>query len=301
MIDISRLLSALQISVKRQGMRLWSTCPSPEHDDHDPSWFMWDKPDDPTRHGRHRCFGCGFSGGPSALVAAAFGCSWQEAKDWLAAGDLDVPILAVELEMRPVRKARFKLPPGVTFPTFDKWPTPFRRYAQGRGIGADSVERWGIGFAVGGQLHGRIVIPVREPDGFVRSYQARTIFKGETKYLTPAGVRPGSILGVEHWTEDRTRLVVVEGPLDAIAVDRATGLSVAALLGSEPTPSQLSRLATFDRVDVLTDPDKAGDKAADRISGLSRWSQLRRIRLPVGEDAASIGDVELRRLLQSPG
>jgi len=303
-IDLDRLLDALKIQTKRQGARLWAQCPNPDHDDHDPSWFVWNKPDDPDKHGRHRCFGCGFGGGPLALVVAVFGCEWREAKAWLKAGDLDVPILALELEVRPTRRRTFKIPEGVRFTPIDRWPTPFRRYALGRGIGSEEVEKWSIGYAVDGDLRGRLVVPVREPDGVVRSYQARTILPGQTKYLTPTGIRSGSILGVEFWPEDhheRKRVVVIEGPIDAIAVRRATGLPVGALLGSEPNPSQLARLATFDQVDVLTDADAAGDKAARALEGLGRWVKLRRLVLPRGKDAASAGDATLRGLLHYPG
>ena len=303
MIDVPALLAALGIrEEKRSGRRRWARCPRVDHPDRDPSWAIWDEPG-ARRHASHRCFGCGWHGGPAALVAEVMDVTLGEARGWLRDGGLDVPSDSAEIEVLAPRvpgagPGEVVLPAGVRWTGWDDWPTVARRYLEHRGFGAATVARWGLGVAPKGPLEGRIVLPVRDHAGRLVSWQARSYVGAEPRYLTATDGARGTMFGPALWTSERGWVVVVEGPFDALAVDRATGGdAVAALLGSDPSPRQLSSLATFGRVIVATDADAAGDKAAAAVAGLARWTRVERVVLPPGSDPADLEDSALRALL----
>lgn len=298
-VDVPRLLQALGVGYEAKGARLWSRCPNPEHDDHDPSWFIWNSPGE-DRHARHRCFGCGFHGGPVGLVAELLGLEHSKAKEWLERGELDVPLLDVSVVMLEPGRGRVRLPDGVVVGRgLDEWPTVARRYAEDRGLDDELVRRWRVGYALRGDLRGRLVLPVLGPGGKLVGYQGRTFLGGDhVRYLHPPAGRP-VVYGQHLWPPhgERRRVVAVEGPFDAVAVDAATRLPVGALLGSEVHPRQLLALSTFDRVTVLTDADEAGDKAASSLESLCRHVELDRVTLPEGLDPDDLVRGDLRELL----
>jgi 5S rRNA maturation endonuclease (ribonuclease M5) len=60
----------------------------------------------------------------------------------------------------------------------------------------------------------------------------------------------------------------------------------------------LAALRSFQQVDILTDPDKAGERAAGEIYGaLARWTKVRRIELERGTDANTLTQDELAVIL----
>ncbi len=302
MIDLRRLLSELGIRVEKTGGgRLWAKCPLPDHPDKDPSWSIFDSPSDPRRHASSYCFGCHTWSSPAELVAAVRGVSHSEARAWLR-HELDIPTLNVAVEVQPVRMTRSAtIPAGVRWGVpWDDWPTLARRYLSGRRHGSEMIDRWRLGFARDGKLAGRIVLPVAGRDGVVVTWQARSYVGSGLRYLTPPRGPVGVLFGAQLWPEHASRdaLVVVEGPFDALAVDRACGVPVAALLGSNPSPAQVSAIATFRRVYVATDSDRAGDAAAESLAGIARWvERVERVSLPSGADPAELDDSVLRELL----
>jgi hypothetical protein len=305
MIDVPALLEALGIRVeKRAGARLWSVCPSPDHDDHDPSWYIWNDPEG-LRHGKHRCYGCGFRGGPAALVREVRGGDWDDARAWLADGSISHTPLDIHLEIREAKTiAAMRPPEWVRFgESFADWPTLAVRYLTGRKrrIDFDTVRRWGLGFITKGDrtLVGRIWIPIRNGRRELVTWQARTYVDDELRYTTPDRVRTPILYGAEHWPdpEDRRVLVVVEGPFDALSVDRATRLPVGAMIGSNPSSLQISTMATFPTVVVMSDADAAGDKIWEELCGLGRWTNVVRARLAPGADPGGARDETLRAAL----
>lgn len=93
-------------------------------------------------------------------------------------------------------------------------------------------------------------------------------------------------------------LVVVEGPFDALAIDRLDR-HVAALRGSDLSPAHASKLQTWGRLLVATDPDLAGEKAYRAIAGLRRHVEVRRVKFPDGRDPGALEPEHLAELLAS--
>jgi DNA primase len=292
-IEVPRMLAELGIPIarKRSAGRIWAPCPNRDHDDKDPSWYIFDLPGDP-RHGRHRCFGCGWRGSPRDLVEEVLGVGRDEAQAWL--DGVSRPILDVHVVERPVTTAGVLVPKGVDFNP-DPWPGMAAAYLARRGVTREQAARWGMGVAMRGTLAGRIVVPVRDVSGVLRTWVARTFLEGEpTRYLTPDRWRRGVLAGESLWPRERDTVVLVEGVLDAIATEGATGLPVAALLGSDPVPEQLVALSTWRRVLVATDNDPAGEKAAARLAVLGRHVECRRVELPPDADPGGLDPITLR-------
>jgi DNA primase len=312
-VSVADLLERLEIvPTKRAGDRVWARCPHPEHDDRDPSWWIVDDPGG-GRHGRHHCFGCGWGGGPEHLVMAVLGLGRSEARSWIRSGAQAPLPTGICVEVGEVRSGvrRFQLPSGVRIVPLDGWPGPARRYAERRGVTAEQVERWGIGYAADGKLAGRIVFPVRRGGGAPVGYSARTFVRAPKRYITPdrdEGADRDALFGEQHWPQvgaDGYRaggVVVVEGALDGLAVERAAGVSFGAMSGSQPSPGLLGRLATFERVVMASDNDAAGNGVAEVARCLARWTTVLRAELPPGVDCCALeceDRAELARVLES--
>jgi DNA primase len=158
---------------------------------------------------------------------------------------------------------------------------------QPEGEGKESYDRF----------RGRLMIPIRDPRGRVIGFGGRILGEGEPKYLNS----PQTVLfdkGRTLYNLDRAgpasrtakRLIVVEGYMDVIALDRAGVPEVCAPNGTALTEGQLERLWRLDPARILCfDGDNAGKKAAIRAANralpLVRPDRtLRFVELPAGQD-----------------
>lgn len=302
-VDVPRLLEALGIEAKRDGAAWRARCPY--HQEKSPSWSIVSRPgrDD---NGLWHCFGCSESGTALALAAHVLEVGTAAAREWVVEKAISAPPppLSARVALRGP-SAAFRLPPGVEVHPTEKWPPSVLRYALSRGITPDQIRRWGIGYALSGRCQSRVVIPVRDARGQLATYTARSFAGDEPKYQTPhKSERPNLdvVFGEERWPLPAARgeLVVLEGAINALAVERVDQRPFAALLGSELRPGQAMRIATFRRVLVLTDPDAAGEKAAGKVAALGRHVDVVRLEVPAGEDAQSLGPARLREVLRCP-
>jgi DNA primase len=208
--------------------------------------------------------------------------------------------------------------------------TGARDYIKRRQIDSGTVQKFGIGFAPDGRtslkraLHelgeeklvdagmlirpdhggetydrfrGRLMFPIRDARGRVIGFGGRILGDGEPKYLNS----PDTILfdkGRTLYNIDQAspasrtakRLIVVEGYMDVIALDRAGICEVVAPNGTALTEAQLERMWRLDPSPILCfDGDSAGQKAAIRAATralpLIRPDRtLRFVELPPGDD-----------------
>jgi DNA primase len=205
-----------------------------------------------------------------------------------------------------------------------------RSYLANRGIDAKVIERFGIGFApdARGKLksalkelgeeklidtgmlikpeddkasydrfRGRIMIPIRDARGRVIAFGGRILGPGEPKYLnspdTPLFDKGRTLYNLDRaGPASRTarRLIVVEGYMDVIALDRAGISEVVAPNGTAVTEAQLERMWRLDGQPICCfDGDAAGQKAAVRaaqraLPHLGPERTLRFVALPSGQD-----------------
>lgn len=243
---------------------------------------------------------------------------FADARAWLRA-------LAIQPEPDPVLRVRATVDRKSGFITtpvgvegcgrpFTEWNSVPRDYAISRGITQDQVRRWGIGYALFGRLEGRLFLPVLDEHGHLVNYAARSFGNAEKRYLaadTREGPDTSALFGEHHWPEIRERatVLVFEGALNGLAFERAlrdyrviggmlserlVELQLAGMSGlRERAPSEggvdvrvLTKLATFRRIIVATDPDDPGERAADSlIASLHRGRRVERFRYPTGKDA----------------
>jgi DNA primase len=309
-VDVPALLARLGIEAKKRGREWWACCPF--HPERTPSWQIRDDDEDPERHGRWRCLGkCHVGGGAVGLVMRVLELQRaREALDWLRSGGaVDRPSAGQEaaagggLVMGPAKrpKSGFVLPGGVRFVPFDEWPETARGYAESRGLNAEQVDRWGLGYAVDGRLRGRIVMPWRDGRGRLGGYTGRAYLPGDPrKYLEPTaeeGAGVGWVYGEELWPPpaERDELVVIEGGFDGYAIERATSLPWGAARGSHLTPGHVARISTFRRIVIATDPDGAGEKFAKSIAdALARSHDGMMFRVSYPRDSDDAAKVERR-------
>src|SRR5687767_15402278 len=147
------------------------------------------------------------------------------------------------------------------------------------------------------RFRGRLMFPIRDQRGRVIAFGGRILGDGEPKYLNS----PDTVLfdkGRTLYNLDRAgpasrqarRLIVVEGYMDVIALDRAGIAEVVAPNGTAVTEAQLERMWRLDGQPICCfDGDAAGQKAAVRaamraLPHLAPGRTLRFVALPPGQD-----------------
>jgi DNA primase len=310
-VDVPGLLAALGLKSTRKGKELWAPCPF--HSEEDASFHVRDQ-EGHLKHGFWRCFGCKEGGTAVSLVRRLQNLeTGEEAYRWLRehglVGEALLPpaVTVTVVDHRVSRRSLFRLPGGVVVDELAHWPSTARRYAESRGITPDQVERWGLGWAIEGRLTGRLVFPVFDRNGKLASYAARSFVGSPVRYLTPdrrENPDMASLFGEHLWSRGNGLVVVAEGAINALSIERVAPAAlhpetaVVALLGSEPHPSQVARLAQSPRVLVASDPDRAGNDLWRKLRGsLARWTKVARVEFPEGTDAAELSPTDLSALL----
>lgn len=147
------------------------------------------------------------------------------------------------------------------------------------------------------RFRGRLMFPIRDQRGRVIAFGGRILGEGEPKYLNS----PDTVLfdkGRTLYNIDRAgpasrkagRLIVVEGYMDVIGLDRAGIGEAVAPNGTALTEAQLNRIWRLDPTPILCfDGDAAGKKAAIRAASralphLGPERTLRFVALPAGQD-----------------
>ena len=124
------------------------------------------------------------------------------------------------------------------------------------------------------RFRGRLMFPIRDARGRVIAFGGRILGDGEPKYLnspdTPLFDKGRTLYNLDRaGPASRTakRLIVVEGYMDVIALDRAGIAEVVAPNGTAVTEAQLERMWRLDPAPILCfDGDSAGRKAAIRAA-----------------------------------
>ena len=225
-----------------------------------------------------------------------------------------------------------------------------RDYLKRRGIEPDTIQRFGLGFAPDSRsalkraldklgedrlvetgmlikpeegvetydrFRGRLMFPIRDARGRVIGFGGRILGEGEPKYLnspdTPLFDKGRTLYNIDRASpasRAAKRLIVVEGYMDVIALDRAGIAEVVAPNGTAVTEAQLERMWRLDPSPILCfDGDSAGRKAAIRAATralplLRPDRTLRFVGLPAGQDPDDVvrtgGREAFEALLASP-
>lgn len=150
-------------------------------------------------------------------------------------------------------------------------------YLAERGLSAECVAEFGIGYCQKGSMMGRIVVPIHNADGQLVAYAGRwpgtPPDEGTPKYKLPPGFRKSRELFNAHlaFTEpDTSPLVIVEGFFDCLALWQHGIRRVVALMGSSLSPQQEELIARAvnpqSRIVLMLDEDEAGREAREKIT-----------------------------------
>lgn len=305
--DIVEIIGA-RVQLKKAGREYKACCPF--HNEKTPSF--WVSPDKQFYH----CFGCGKHGTALGFLMEHDHMAFPEA----------VEELATRLGLEVPREG--PAAPGTRHadePLYELMSQVARHYAEAltrearardyvgaRGLSAESVARFGIGYAVNswnellkrfggsdaarqrladaglvvererGQSHGaeryydrfrdRLMFPIRDARGRVIAFGGRVIDAGEPKYLNSPETllfhKGRELYGLYETRRARTnlsRLIVVEGYMDTVALHQAGIDYAVATLGTSTTAEHFRRLfRVVPAVVFAFDGDRAGRAAAWR-------------------------------------
>ncbi len=232
------------------------------------------------------------------------GLAGAEARDYLKRRGIDAATIAA---LRPRLRAR----------------QPLGAQTRARKAGEDKLVETGmlIKPEEGGdsydRFRGRLMFPIRDPRGRVIGFGGRILGAGEPKYLnspdTPLFDKGRTLYNIDRAgpaSRSAKRLIVVEGYMDVIALDRAGIAEAVAPNGTAVTEAQLERMWRLDPSPILCfDGDSAGRKAAIRaalraLPHITPERTLRFVELPAGQDPDDVirtgGREAFEALLEKP-
>ncbi|RPC20307.1 DNA primase, partial [Neisseria meningitidis] len=303
-VDIVDIIDE-QVPLKKGGANYMACCPF--HKEKTPSFSV-----SPTKQFYH-CFSCGAHGSAIGFVMEHQGLSFPEAVQFLAdrvgmvvpkvRGQNDNP------EVRAERKKKQQTLEETTAAAADfyaqqlKFNPTAKAYLDKRGLGAEVIAHYGLGYAPDGwqplaqvfqpypntalvdtgmvidnegrhydRFRHRIMFPIRNPRGQVIGFGGRVLDDSKPKYLnspdTPLFDKGKNLYGLYEGraaVKEAGRILVVEGYMDVVALAQfGVGYGVAAL-GTATTAEHVKILMRqADSIYFCFDGDSAGRKAAWR-------------------------------------
>jgi DNA primase len=183
---------------------------------------------------------------------------------------------------------------------------PAHPYLAERGLTAELVAEFGLGYCNRGVMAGRVCIPIHNQHGDLVAYAGRwpseDLPEGEERYKLPVKFQKNRVLFNLHRVDDARHVVLVEGYWSAMRL-YALGVPTVALMGSSVSTEQLALLRERDTqcVTLLLDGDGAGRQARERaLPGLASSLYVRAPLLPDGQKPDTLPEAELLELVLSP-
>jgi DNA primase catalytic core len=322
-IDLSRLVEAKGVDLKKKGHDLVGRCPFHEGDN-EPSLVVT-----PAKNLWH-CFGCGSGGDVVQWVMKAEGVSFRHAIELLRAGaDVSGAVVKVgtvrKLAAPVERDAGDSDQLGQVASYYNacllKEAEALAYVVEKRGISRDAIDHFRIGFCnrtlglrlphknrVDGEavrarltklgvlresghehLRGCITIPLVDVDGrFVGLYGRKIDNASKPHHLYLPGPHRG-VFNIDGFKESR-EVVLCESLIDALTFWSAGIRNVTTSYGIEGFTGELLstlKASTVERVLVAYDRDDAGDRGAEALMPklLAEGFSVARIQFPRGMDA----------------
>jgi hypothetical protein len=173
-------------------------------------------------------------------------------------------------------------------------------YAVQRGITQTAWERWGLAFD---QALQRIVFPVRRTNGTLIGLTGRDVTGiSDRKYHNYSGLKRSEVLFGEQLLVPEQPLVIVEGQIDAILVDAATGIPAVAPLGEGFSPKHVAKICDVNPpyIVLFPDNDSAGRIQASKIAhSLEERFFLQLAVPPPGKDPGDMTPEEIRECVEN--
>ena len=303
-VDIVDIIDE-QVPLKKGGANYMACCPF--HKEKSPSFSV-----SPSKQFYH-CFGCGAHGSAIGFIMEYQGLSFTEAVQYLADRvGMTVPKVRGQNDNPEVRAERKKKQQTLEETTASaasfyaqqlKFQKPAQDYLAGRGLSAEIIAHYGLGYAPDGwqplaqvfqpypntalvdsgmvidnegkhydRFRHRIMFPIRDQRGQVIGFGGRVLDDSKPKYLnspdTPLFDKGRNLYGLYEGRaaiKEAGRILVVEGYMDVVALAQfGIGYGVASL-GTSTTADHVKILMRqADSIYFCFDGDAAGKKAAWR-------------------------------------
>lgn len=299
-VDIIDVIGS-RVPLKKAGREYQACCPF--HNEKTASFTV-----SPTKQFYH-CFGCGAHGSAISFLMEYEHLAYPEAIEALArTAGVQVPREGAEdaPKRKPTNKSLYTLMEEATTwfqAQLPQNPTA-REYLQQRGLSADIISRFGIGYAPSGwdnlgrklaaygeekllatgmatqneagkvydRFRERIMFPIRDKRGRVIGFGGRVLGNDTPKYLNSPeteifhkGSELYGLFEARQHTRKLERLLVVEGYMDVIALAQYGITYAVATLGTATTPEHVRLLfRTVPEIIFCFDGDRAGKQAAWR-------------------------------------
>ncbi|KXG78500.1 DNA primase [Fervidicola ferrireducens] len=306
--DIVEIVSNY-VSLKKRGENYVGLCPF--HSEKTPSFNVSPKKQ------LFYCFGCGVGGNVFTFLMKKENWTFPEALRWLAER---VGIKLPEEETLGKVSEAFKLKREIL--EINKMAAEYyhynllktteaeraRHYLSSRGILAETVERFNLGYALPAwdglinfmrskgigedallkaglvipkssgkgfydRFRDRIIFPIKDVTGSVVGFGGRILDKGEPKYLnspeTPVFNKREHLYGLPMINKGQSPIILVEGYMDCITLHQHGFTQAVASLGTSLTEQQAKTLKRYtDEVAIAYDSDAAGQAATLRGIGV---------------------------------
>jgi DNA primase len=333
-VDMLALVQRHGVELKKSGRSYKGLCPF--HGEKSPSFYVW------SDEKRFKCFGCQVSGDAISFVQRLTGKSFVEAvRDLAEAVGVN---LSAGVDVGTQEKQQLKVATDFAAIHFSErlWDPAVgrqaREYLRGRGVSEEFIRAFGLGWApvawtelsdklcergllasgekaglcaprAKGEGHydvfrGRVVIPIRSPDGRTLAFGGRLVEgNDEPKYLNSKEStlfhKADVLFAADQARAEihkRKSAVLCEGYFDAIALHQAGVKNAVALCSTTLTPGQLASLQRLgaNELVLLLDGDEAGRRAVERLAGplLASGISAHVATLPEGDDP----DTHVRRV-----
>ncbi len=250
-------------TLKHAGRGKWvGLCPF--HDEKTPSFHV-------NAEGNYfKCFGCGKGGDGITFIREKENLSFTGAVEWLAR-QFNIPITHENDANHDEREKLFELAEKEARQATAAFAgSPAEQYVTSRGLNADTVSVFGLGFYAG-----LLAVPIRNASGRVISRATRPLAAAtgakwvngpnnliyqKSRVLFGLDVARRSIM-------QRDVTIIVEGYFDCMALHQAGYTHTVALCGTACTPEQTELLRRYTQnVWLCLDADGAGRKAAEALA-----------------------------------
>ncbi len=302
-VDIAELVGE-SVALRKSGRTFKALCPF--HAEKTPSFIV-----DPSRQ-TWRCFGaCSEGGDVFSWVMKRQGVEFREALRILAErAGVQVAPMDAQAEERQKRLGRLRSVNEAAARFYrrslaDAEAAEARGYLERRGVPDAVAEQFGLGYApaapdalrgylsargysaeeiataglsvegegpVRDRFRGRLIFPIRDPQGRCVGFGARALDDSDVKYLntpqTPLFDKSSLLYGLDRARDDIRRadhVIVVEGYMDVIAAHQHEQTHVVASMGTALTERQVALIKPLTRKILLAlDADAAGAAATVR-------------------------------------
>jgi len=272
-------------------------CPLPDHEDSNPSFSV------SLSSGRYRCFGCESRGSFVELISEIDDIPIKEAAFMLkSSSNVDTVLAAVDrlLGESEDRLEYLSLESFYSvFPRIEKGMEAWEYLTKTRKLYRKTIRRFDCRWGDHGKYNGRVVLPIRTPEGRLLSYVGRTIYKGVKPKTKKARSAARTLFGMHelvaffNFSRYFDYIILVEGEFDAMYLQQFGVPAVAAMGTAVINKYQLNILRRTRAVVVLSyDPDEAGEKATygdgkrriGELRSLKKYMKTIVVKLPEGKD-----------------